>query len=288
MGRGSRSGGGSFGGGGRSSFGGGGRSSRSSFGGPSIGHRGSFGGHRHHHTIYIGGRRHHHHYYGGGGGSPLSALITVLIFFAIFFGLAGFGMSGNLAYDEESLEIAVEDYYYYQDMIDNAKEKGYTANGKVVNSYYDEEVGKYYIVYVLPGQNEPLETFSVYTRQEVSKYDQGSNIPLALGGPSINATTESIDMDFENIALEDFSLYIIAKDRVNSTKIVRTVFLGVAGVFVAIVVLIIVKNNKKSKANEVSSSTTTSPVSSSSTCKYCGTVHESGTKKCGNCGAQLK
>lgn len=292
MGRGSRSGGGrsSFGGGGRSSFGGG-RSSRSSFGGPSYSHRGGFGGHRHHHTVYIGPRRHHHYYYGGGvSTSPLSALVIVLIFFTFFFGLIGFGMSGNVAYEEESVQIAIEDYNFYQNMIDDARDEGNIVNGIVVNKYYDYEVEKYYIVYRLPGLSENFETFSVYSLEEVSKYKSGGAIPIALDRSTINFDTESIDLDFENIELEEFSLYVMANSALKSAKTTRTVCLTIAGALLVIVIIVIAKSSKKSSASDTSgvSGSVGSSSASSATCKYCGTVHEPGTKKCSNCGAQLR
>ena len=293
MGRGSRSGGGrsSFGGGGRSSFSGGGRSSRSSFGGPSYSHRGGFGGGpRHHHTVYIGPRRHHHHHYYGGGGSasPLSVLVVVLIFFTFFFGLIGFGMSGNISYEEESVQIAIEDYNFYQNMIDEAREDGNIIDGIVVNKYYDYEVEKYYIVYRVPGINQNFETFSVYTLEEVSKYKSGGTIPLALDRSTISYDTESIDLDFENVELEEFSLYVMANGALKSAKTTRTVCLTIAGALLVIVIIIFVKSSKKSESPSVSTGSTGSATSSSATCKYCGTVHEPGTKKCSNCGAQLR
>ena len=294
MGRGSRSGGGrsSFGGGGgRSSFSSGGRSSRSSFGGHSS-H--GFGGHSHHHTVYIGPRRHrHHHYYGGygyGGGVSVNPLYAILAFFIFFTAVAGFAIGGNIAYEEESVEIAISDYNFYQDLITNAENKGYIVTGTVVNEYYDYEVGKWWLDYKVPGSNQIYETFSVYTDEQVRHISPDDPIQIALDRKVMSSLAENIDVNFKYVELEDFSLYILANESLTYLKTVRTVCLTICGALVAILVVAIVKGVKKGEeTSSVSSSSTTSrPVSSSSTCRYCGTVHESGTKKCNNCGAQLK
>ncbi len=293
MGRGFRSGGG--GGGSRGGgFSGGGRSSRSSFGGSS---RGGFGGHHHHsHTVYIGPRRHHHHYYGGygygGSSSPLSGLIAVMIFFAIFLGIAGLGLRGNIAQEQEWVDEAIQDYNYYQDLIENAEEKGYIHEGIVVNKYYDNEVDKYYIEYRLVPGGLKYETFSVYTYEEAMALQNGGPIELALDRKFdvryVNEI-ESIDVAFKNVELEEFSLYVITDGDTSSLKTASFVCLTISGVLIVLVIVIVVKSSKKSSTSTTSSTSTSGPIpSSSSSCKYCGTIHEPGTKKCNNCGAQLR
>ena len=291
MGRGSRSGGGrsSFSGGGRSSFSSG-RSSRSSFGGHS---RHSFGGHSHHHTVYIGPRRHHHHYYGGygyGGGVSANPLYVILAFFIFFTGIAGFAIGGNIAYEEESVEIAISDYNFYQDLIATAERNGNVVTGTVVNEWYDSDVDRWWLDYKVPGSNKIFETFSVYTDEQVRQISPDDPILIAVDRKVMSAAADTIDVNFKYVELEDFSLYKMANDSLSYLKTVRVVCLTICGVLVAALVLSIVKSAKKSLGSSSSSTsgTTSGPVSSSSTCRYCGTVHESGTKKCNNCGAQLK
>ena len=115
-------------------------------------------------------------------------------------------------------------------------------------------------------------------------------ITIPLDRSTINFDTESIDLDFENIELEEFSLYVMANSALKSAKTTRTVCLTIAGALLVIVIIVIVKSSKKSSASDTSgvSGSVGSSSASSATCKYCGTVHEPGTKKCSNCGAQLR
>ena len=269
------SGGGSFGGGSR----GGGFSGGGSFGGG-----GGFHGRPPHH---------HHHYYGGygyGGGVSVNPLYVILAFFIFFTGMAGFAIGGNIAYEEESVEIAISDYNFYQDLIATAERNGNVVTGTVVNEWYDSDVDRWWLDYKVPGSNKIFETFSVYTDEQVRQISPDDPILIAVDRKVMSAAADTIDVNFKYVELEDFSLYKMANDSLSYLKTVRVVCLTICGVLVAILVLSIVKSAKKSLGSSSSSTsgTTSGPVSSSSTCRYCGTVHESGTKKCNNCGAQLK
>jgi len=218
----------------------------------------------------------------------MSVVQVILIFFAIIFAIIGFSSIGDISYHKESVEIAIDEYYFYQNMIDNAIEhrnEGYIVNGTVINKYVDDGVGKYYIVYTLPGMNEEFETFAVYSLSEVSKYSQGSPIELALGGPVVNENTESIDTDFKNVELEEFSLYILANEHVESSIWRVVLCLGVPAILIAILVFV---SKKKSKlvSTEVSENTQTNEAETK--CRYCGSTLDAGTRKCPNCGANLK
>ena len=293
MGRGSRSGGGrsSFGGSSRSSFSSGGRGSRSAPGrsfsshhsGPSI----HIGGHGHYH--HWGHRHHGHVHVYGGSASPKAVLIIFMIFFAVIFGMVGFANLSEVSYHKESIEIARQDYDFYQDMIDDAYEKrdqGYIVYGQVVTSYYDYEVGKHYLVYKLPGINKTFETFSVYSEYEALRYSAGDSIELAVDYPVLTSQTDSIDTYLKNVEFEEFSLYILANDALSSARGAVAVPFVVTFILIVGVILIIVKDKKSS-----SSQTSETPSASSeepNICRYCGSIYDSGKRKCSNCGASLK
>ena len=297
MARGSRSGGG-----GRSSFSsGGGRGSRSAPSRSSFSSSRSsfsFGGghshHSHHHHrprvhIHVGSR-YHYGYGGSSNGGGIGVVYAVLIIFAIIFSFAGISSVGEINYHKESVEIAKDEYNFYQDMIEYAndhEDEGYIVYGTVVNKYLDDSVSKYYVVYTVPGMLEEFETFAVYSLSDVSQYRQGSPIRLALGGNVINEDTESIDTDFANVELEEFSLYILANEHVKSATIRTVICLGIPAAFVGVMLVLIIRSHKK-RSNSSDSTPEVETSSEESRCKYCGSTYEAGKRKCSNCGASLK
>ena len=181
------------------------------------------------------------------------------------------------------IEIAKDDYYYYQNMIDYAKahrNEGYIVEATVVTGYYDEEVGKNYLIYTVDGINKEFETFSVYTREEAYSYPANSKIEVALSTSkyTINNKTDSIDMNFENVEFEDFSLYIEANNALNGARAGAYIPLAVAALLVGVAIFVIVKPLRKNIDNS-SSETTTEVKEEVLTCRYCGSVCEKGKRK---------
>lgn len=259
-----------------------------SFGGSSRSYGGGF--HRHHHgPIRIRfGRR---YYVYTGRSSGVLGLLVVLFFF-LFFGTLITNMNKNAA-KAEIVNLEVE-YDYYQNMIDYAKEHTeYQVDAKVTGKFFDDSMDKWYFTYELETANGrgSLEgyTFTHYTTTETYRIVVGQNISVAVDSVPVNYQTDSINMDYDNVALEDIGEYVVAKKSARTSTIVWVVFVILDIAIVAGIGLYIFKKMKKEDEKEVKKEES-APVSDSNVicCKYCGTISDKGTKKCPGCGAGLR
>ena len=264
------------------------RSSSRSF---SSGSRSSFGGHSRH----IGGHYHHHHpirlrfgrryyVYSSGTTSGLT-IVGVFLFFALIFTL-GFGVSRGAAKDE--LALVEEEYYYYQNMITLAESRTGTyavVDAKVVQNEYDPEVDKYRLIYELEKTFGFPEEGYTYLTYETS-HSINSTIKVAVTNYNIDNETDSIDVNFKYIALEDVGEYQLAKKDLRSANIpfIICILVDVAIIGGTIFYLI-----KKKEVEEVdSNSSTTQTTSSERYCSYCGSHLDDSVSKCPGCGASAK
>lgn len=256
----------------------------SSFGGSS---RSYSGGHYHHHgPIRIRfGRR----YYVYTGGSSAIGLLVVLFFFLLFGTFITSGIKNGAKSEIINLE---EEYYYYQNMIDYAKtHPEYQKEATVTGRFYDSDMDKWYITYELDTQNTyaKLEgyTFAHYSSSQIYNIVVGSDIDVAVDSNPVNILTDSVDMAYDTVGLEDVGEYIAAKKSARTSTTVWVIFVILDILSVIGIVLYFYKKMKKEDEKEESKQETKVDPNTV-ICKYCKTVSDKGTKKCPSCGAGLK
>ena len=240
--------------------------------------------HHRHIRIRIGGR-----YYGYGDG--VSPVVALLLFFIIFVGMItlGTGMSRGSLKDE--MNFYESQHVHYKGMIDYAKEhEEYIVKANVTARWYDEYSGKYWLDYEIETGGEPLKgyTYPCYTLSQTNGL-VGKEIDVAVDGLPITQYTDSVDLAFENVGLEDDADYMSAKDSYKSTNTTFVITLTITILLIVVLVWYSIKrlqleedDNKEKKV--ISPSTG----NSKSYCRYCGSAYSNGENKCSSCGANLK
>jgi len=170
----------------------------------------------------------------------------------------------------------------------------YIKTGKITGKFYNEDCEKWYLEYEIDTYNGgSLEgyTFSVYSDSQIKQYRIWDTMEFAVDSVPVTSSTDSINMDYKNIPLEDDGEY-------QSLKSDRVIIIIVLVVLPIIAIILIVSGIKQFKKNMQYESddnsdilktypkTTSQPQQSS--CPYCRTKMKPGATNCPNCGATLK
>lgn len=265
-----------------------GGSSRSSGGfSSSSGHRGgSYGGFRFTFFFPIG-RRSDGSVSGAGAACGILTIFAVLV--AIMLALAVPSLNRNVKKVEN-------DYLYYQNMIDNAKEDPrYIAKGKYTDMFEYESSGKFYLEYVIfygEGQKLEGETYATYTLEEASALLHLDEVSFAINckNDEITQQTDSIPMSYDGIDIELDIEY-------TSFKPTRVIVISVVSVILAILVIVAIitgikatKAAKNAKAEAANAAVTDKPENTAKkdVCMYCGSHLSETDKRCPGCGANVR
>ncbi len=223
-------------------------------------------------------------------GEKVSTLGTyVLVFFvmALFLLGVGFMISNNY----RQIEIIKIDREYYLDMIEYAENNPeYMKTGTITDWFYNDSANRWYFTYEIPysgnykdsfgGTQLEGYTYSVYSASDKAKYRIGTEQTFAVNNKTVTVTTDSINIDYKNIPLENDGEYKSVKKSIVLGWIFEVIF---ALVEVGMVVLII-KHIRKSFVKEELPEEDNQYAS----CPYCGSVLNDDENKCKNCGATLK
>ena len=266
----------------------GGSFSSRSYGGSSSRHHGGI-------FVYHGRPRRfrfgrHYYIYTGRSQSVLS-LFVFLVFF-LFIGI--FFTSIIATSTKQEIALIEEDYAYYQDMIDYAKDhedEGYIVDATVTGKFYHADSERYHIEYRIRttyGGYLDGYTYASYTVEEAANYRINSIIKVAVDSVPITILTDSINMDYENMPLERDGEYLSASKTYKTTNIIRWVLVAI--VILMIVILIWYGYKKKELADENEKKEENEKIQESTTtqCRYCGSTLDKTDKKCPNCGAGLR
>lgn len=264
-------GGGSHGGGfgGGSHFGGGHRSSGSSRRGPTPLRIWFFG-----HRYYV----------------PAEKTSALRGLFAAFFILVLFGFMSTLGLiaSNDKIDKIKADNAYYISMISYATaHPDYQVTGKITGKFRNDDCGKWYLTYSIETANGgTLEgyTYSVYSINEIEQFVVGDDILLAIDSIPVTMRTDSINMDYINIPLENDGEYVGAK---NSKRTAMIMTIACFGASVVVAVLTFIKAKKSMKLNELEKEKASSQDESVKRCKYCGSKQNPEDTKCPNCGASF-
>lgn len=290
-----RSSGGSYGGGGSSSRGSGGSSGRSSSS-YSSSHRSS--GPRVRSSVHVSiGGGHHHHGHGGYSTSSAWPIWFMIAIFIAFFSIPCFFIASEC---KDGIEIKQNDYVYYADMVNNAKEDStLVTEGKIIGKYKEPDTDRWFLKYEIysttfRNTSYEFETYAVYTEEQISQFKYGDKIQIAVNNSEIDIWTDSMPMDFVTYTIEDDGNYVLLVKQQSTYQTVAIFMLITAGVLCLIGVIHAkkAKNTPKTETETVGSSTdestTAAPAKKSSYCPYCGCKSDDSRKKCEHCGANLR
>jgi hypothetical protein len=199
-----------------------------------------------------GGRR-----YGRGGGrfffgyGQATSIFFILFVFAL---MAAIAFSSIAGLSKEKVGIIEADYMYYQDIIEDANESAesgdtsYIVEGTVVSKKQNTDTEKWYVTYYfLDGDGHKVYgyTYSVYTWDVVKDMDPGDTILLAVDSNPITQDTDSINLDYADMTLEDDGEYVVY---LNNYKTYNTLSIVL---YVASAMLIVVGIIARKKKEEV-------------------------------------
>lgn len=208
-----------------------------------------------------------------------------ILFFAVMFLISSFSMKAEIN------KIKVDQKYYVA-MIQNAEQDSdYLKSAIVTDKFYNEDYNKWYITYTLKTvNNEDLNgyTFSVYTLEEVNRFEIGQEIQVAVNSKIVTMQTDSIPLDYKDMPLEKDGQYVNAKTGFVCFVIISSV-LGVISVALFVVggILLAKKIQKNEQIKEKEENPNLSEQENIVRCKYCGSKLKESSVSCENCGAKL-
>lgn len=205
--------------------------------------------------------------------------IIVIFFFAIISVSLIAGSSSNIH------KIKVDRDYYIH-MIEKAEQnENYKKEGSIKDIFYNEDCGKWYFTYEISYSGGVLEgyTYSVYSESEIYEFEIGETLYFAVNNQNVNKDTDSINMGYKNIPIENDGEYISAKKTITISSVILAAFIVVE------IVLVILTIRQFKKHIMVSADTSNlTEEEKKKTCKYCGTMFKDGETKCSSCGASRK
>lgn len=229
--------------------------------------------------LHIGGSGHHSNYYEGRNASP-SAVLTVI---GIILAIIAFTFGGFVTSDLSMKRTIVNDYNYYQEMIETAFLNSNYKKSAIVTNKFVGDHDRWWIEYSLNGRKN--ESFAVYSFEEVSKFKIGQTIYVAVDNPS-SKSTDSIPMDYYDMPLGNDAEYITYQHNI----ILHLILTTISGAGSVLLFVLAVKAHKKEKAGTPAEDINLENIPQASTpqttkCAYCGGTIPSTETTCPNCGA---
>lgn len=226
------------------------------------------------------------------------AIVSVLIpicFLALMFGFIFFMTA------KQEIKKIETDYYYYQDMIDNAESNPeYMKTGIVTDHFYNEDCDKWYYTYKI--QRDDVDwvwlegyTYSCYTREQVKQIPIDSVIQIAVNTRDVTGDTDSIPLDYKDMPLERDGEYVDAKGE-RTLGVWILIIGGIAlGVDIIVGVVMVVKYKEKKVEGDFGTPMEREWINkmdnetkrTTKHCDYCGEIVDINARKCPSCGARL-
>ena len=232
---------------------------------------------------------------------PVGSLVMYFVFLFIFMPAFTFAGIMMLNINKKELAEVEQDYIYYQDMIDFAKENNspttkYIITGTITGKFASEYEGKWYLEYSFKSSYGSTafygETHAIYDYEDVKNIVPNvTTIQLAADSYIITSSTDTVNMDYEYTTLEDDGYYLSLKN--GSNKLFAILFICVGLGCGALFIYLIVKGFKNIKKpnteeTEIPSYNKIEPEikEKPSYCNYCGAVVPVGRSRCPSCGAK--
>lgn len=256
-------------------------------------------------VVVINGRRYNRTRSKGG---TIANFFTIFLCFVAFMvlisGLIVFADGNNKA------KYIEQDYRYYQNMIAQAAIKkaegddSYITKARITGQKYNTDAQKWYIEYIIPcSSNDDFvegESFAIYDDNEIQSPDLAVDnwIDVAVSSSTITPYTDSIPMDYQNMAPEKDGQYAKV---LSTTTNGRNIMIG-AGVSLAVLIVFTIVLSKSTRKlsevkeeaaqpepakNKASAKKQDNYENEVTYCQYCGARIKNSTKKCPHCGAKL-
>lgn len=233
-------------------------------------------------NIWFFGRYYH---ISAGNSSKVTKFMPFIIFslFLIFVAVV------LLLQVNSQIEKIKVDRTYYLDMIENAlNDSDYIKDGVITDKFYNEDCKKWYFTYtIITNDGEELDgyTYSVYTREEINQFYIGQHLNFAVNSKIVTLNTDSINMEYKGIPLENDGEYIVALETKTATIVVICVFSALIALFIVLTILRIKKYSQKTAFDSSNAKNITND--EDTYCRYCGSRIRNGYDKCEHCGASL-
>lgn len=191
---------------------------------------------------------------------------------------------------QSQMNLIEDDHDYYCNLVRYAiLHPDFQKTGEITGKFENRACRKWYLTYSLQtdsGQTLEGYTYSLYSREEIFEFEIGEEIQLAVDAKVVTLSTNSINMDYLDIPIENDGEYILANGLKKTSMIFMIVmFCLSAGSFVAG----IFKMKKEMKLNELEKekASNTQIDDNVKRCPYCGSKQNPEDKNCKNCGASF-
>lgn len=226
-----------------------------------------------------------HYYISAHNSSKVSVFASVIFFCLIFLVI-----SVVLLIDSNSQIKKIKvDREYYLNMIENAEnDNDYLKVGYLTDKFYNEDCEKWYFTYEIPTDDGKIlsgYTFSVYTFEEISEFAIGMHMDFAVNSKVVTIYTDSINMGYKDIPLENDGEFISARDMKNYSILFISIMSALVVLFVVITILRIKKYAQKTAVTKGEPKNLNN---GEIYCNYCGSKLNKNSNKCNNCGASVK
>lgn len=227
------------------------------------------------------------------GRAGVSAILTILLVFAIFAAVVGGMVWGSAASD---MSDYAGEFHDYQAMAERAKDnESLQHNAKVVDvQKFDND--HFRIEYELPITGKTYEknegvSFYVYDYVTAYNYVAAGEVLVALDRTELTKDTDSVPMDILTQSITDDGEYLAAQQE---AEVGQTITLTALAVIAGLVVLMVLTMSTARKAtaeqiatNEATKSETkTNAQSTTWRCRYCGSRNPADHLTCDGCGAK--
>lgn len=228
----------------------------------------------------------HHYYVPVEKTSTIRKLFIAFVLFLIFGFLAMFSMFNA----QKQMNLIEDDHDYYCNLVRYAiLHPDFQKTGKITGRFENRTCRKWYLTYSLQTDNgQTLEgyTYSLYSNDEIFEFEIGSEIQLAVDTKVVTLSTDSINMDYLDIPIENDGEYVLA----NGLKKISMIFMIIMFCLSATCLGFgIFKMKKGMKLNELEKEKASSTFVEENVkrCPYCGSKRNPEDSKCQNCGASF-
>ena len=233
-------------------------------------------------NIWFFGR---HYHISAGNSSKVNAFVPyIFVCIFILFISVLFLITGN-----SQIEKIKVDREYYLDMIENAlNDNDYIKDGVITDKFYNEDCKKWYFTYeITTHTGSTLEgyTYSVYSREEINQFHIGQHLEFAVNSKIVTLNTDSINMGYKDIPLENDGEFINARNM----KAWSIVFVCITSALIVLFIVLTIKRIKKyaEESAFAEKNATNTTTDEDTYCRYCGSRIRKEYDKCEHCGASL-
>lgn len=216
-------------------------------------------------------------------GYKLLSLLSVILGLALFACIV-VGMISII-----NISTCKQDYSMYQNMCKHAMDdERFCIQAEVVSHNYNPKYKKWYFNYQMTDGTESYMgyTFCVYTEPEIKEFEIGSTIDVAMDTLFLNATTDSVPLDYYQMDINRDGQYVYYKQLLTIFGILVVVDIA-ALITVNVFASKMVKKYNENKFNTDLDTNKSSGQASDSAvyCNYCNSKLSPNATTCPHCGA---